>query len=183
MPDKRLFIAIPLPNDLIQLLVAYEQIIIHPGLAWVKPENLHITLHFLGNTSESEIHNIEQKLASLVTFPSFSLQGKEVKAINRRGRTEMIWAGFEESKEFVILATQMAQTLQFPLSHPPLPHITLARAKRNKVIKLKDNLFPLTEQVILQVKKFGLYESNLTPQGPIYKVLNEWHLKDSGFDC
>ena len=183
MSEKRLFVAIPLPDALIQLLVTYQQIIVHPYLAWVKPENLHITLHFLGDINETEIHNIEEKLASLVTFPCFSLQGKEIKPINRRGRTEMIWASFEESKEFVILATHMAQILNLPLSHPPLPHITLARTKRNKVVKLKDNSFPLAEPVILQVKKFGLYESNLTPQGPIYKVLNEWHLKDSGYDC
>ena len=78
MADKRLFVAIPLPNDLIQLLGTYQHVIVHPYLAWVKPENLHITLHFLGNTEESEIHNIEEKLASLVTFPSFSLHGKEI---------------------------------------------------------------------------------------------------------
>jgi 2'-5' RNA ligase len=54
---------------------------------------LHITVHFLGNIQENEIRNIEEKLASLVTFPSFSLQGKEIKAINRRGKIDMIWAG------------------------------------------------------------------------------------------
>jgi 2'-5' RNA ligase len=183
VPEKRLFIAIPLPDDIIQLLVAYQSIIVHPNLAWVKPENLHITVHFLGNIQKNEIHNIEEKLASLVTFPSFSLQGKEIKAINRRGKIDMIWAGFQESNEFIILATQMAQILRLPLTHPPLPHITLARVKRNKVVKLRDSSFQLTNPMILQVKKVGLYESNLTPHGPVYKVLNEWHLKDSGYDC
>ncbi|QHT67935.1 hypothetical protein GXP67_15455 [Rhodocytophaga rosea] len=64
-----------------------------------------------------------------------------------------------------------------------MPHITLARVKRNKTVSVDKNVFPAINHLKIAVKKFNLYESNLTPQGSVYTVLGEWYLKDSGHDC
>lgn len=183
MSEKRLFVGIPLPEDIAQPLAACQKEANHPELAWVKTENLHITLLFMGNTKTEEIDNIAEKLASLVTFPTFCLQFKEVQVIARRGKASMIWAAFERNDEFASFATQIAQILNIPPDHPPLPHITLCRVKRNKSVKVDKSIFPAISHLVLPVKKFRLYESNLTPQGSQYRVLEEWYLKESGHDC
>jgi 2'-5' RNA ligase len=179
MPEKRLFVGIPLPDELAHTLAVCR----NTELAWVSTENLHITLLFMGNTPSGEIDNIAGKLASLVTFQGFCLHFSEVLVIKRRGKINMIWAAFEESKEFVSLATQIAQLVGISSDYPPLPHITLARVKQNKTARIDKNVFPAINHLKLAVKKINLYESNLTPQGSVYTILEQWHLKDSGHDC
>jgi RNA 2',3'-cyclic 3'-phosphodiesterase len=183
MSVKRLFVGIPLPDELAQTLATCRKIINHSELAWVSTANMHITLLFLGDVPSGKIDNIAEKLASMVTFPAFCLRFKEVQLINRRGQLNMIWAGFEESSEFTILATQIAQIVNIPSEYPPLPHITLARVKRNKKLKVDKNIFPSIHHLKLAVKNFNLYESKLTPRGSVYTILEQWYLKDSGHDC
>ena len=183
MTQKRLFIGIPLSDELAQTLAACRNFVHHPELAWVSTQNLHITLLFMGDIAVEEIDKIKENLASLVTFPDFCLRFKEVQVISRRGQTNMIWAGFEESLAFTSLATQIAQIVGIPSDYPPLPHVTLARVKRNKKVKVNKNAFQPINHLKLAVKKFNLYESNLTPQGSVYTVLAQWNLKDSGHDC
>jgi 2'-5' RNA ligase len=137
----------------------------------------------MGNISLQETDKIKEKLASLVTFPDFCLHFKDVQVISRRGVTNMIWAGFEESNAFILLATQIAQIVGIPSDKPPLPHVTLARVKRNKKVKVDKNAFPAIHPLKLEVKKINLYESNLTPKGSVYTVLEQWYLKDYGHDC
>jgi RNA 2',3'-cyclic 3'-phosphodiesterase len=183
MSEKRLFVGIPLPDELAKTLATCRNAVHHRELAWVNIENLHITLLFMGDIASGEIDNIAGKLAWLVTFPGFCLRFTEVQVIKKRGKTSMIWAAFEESKEFVALATQIAQIVGIPSDYPPLPHITLARVKRNKIVSVDKNALPAINHLRLAVKKINLYESNLTPQGSVYTVLREWVLKDSGHDC
>lgn len=183
MPAKRLFIGIPLPQEIARSLAENRNAANYPELAWVQTENLHITLLFIGNTNIEEIDKIKEKLASLVTFPTFCLHFREVQVVARRGKASMIWGAFENNEDFIDFATQIAQILNIHPDHPPLPHVTLARVKRNRSVKVDKNIFLRIGHMVLPVKKFRLYESNLTPQGAEYSVLEEWCLKDSGHDC
>jgi 2'-5' RNA ligase len=49
MSSKRLFIAIAIPPEIRSTLATYKNHIDLAGLSWVKEENLHITLLFMGN--------------------------------------------------------------------------------------------------------------------------------------
>jgi 2'-5' RNA ligase len=158
--------------------LAYGKDNIHiPGLSWVREENLHITVLFLGETEESNIVSIEQKLSSLCMYSPFTLHCKEIKAVSRRGKVSMIWAAFEDSPAFVELATRVSEVVNHPADHAPLPHVTLARVKRGVSIKAGGIEFPVVSSYRWQVEKIGLWASVLSPQGSQYTVLREWGLR------
>jgi 2'-5' RNA ligase len=148
-----------------------------PGLSWVREENLHITVLFLGETDESNIISIEQKLSALRMYSPFHLQCQEVIPISRRGKLSMIWAAFEDSPAFVELATRVSEVLNHPADHDPVPHVTLARVKRGLSVKAGGIEFPAVSSYTWQVEKIGLWASVLSPQGSAYTVLREWELE------
>ena len=175
MSVKRLFVAIAVPPEIRLALYACKNSVVQTGLSWVKEENLHITLLFMGDTPESEIASIKHSLSGLSNRTPFLLQCKQVEAVRRRGKLSMIWAGFEESTQFIELATSVSKVLNVPLDHKPLPHMTLARVKRGYQVKVDTSLFPDISLYSWEVNSFGLWESVLNPQGSIYTVLQEWH--------
>lgn len=177
MSSKRLFIAIGLPPELRKVLSVSRSTINLPGISWVKEENMHITLLFLGNTDESKVSDIEQQLSDLTSFPSFRLYCNGLLPVIKRDKLTMIWAGFEQSKEYVTLAKQIAELLNHLPDNAPLPHVTLARVRKGQAIKAKDIVLPTLEPYDWEVQNFGLWESVLTAQGPKYTLLNEWILK------
>jgi RNA 2',3'-cyclic 3'-phosphodiesterase len=177
MAFKRLFIAIPIPTQIRQALSGCKSFVNIPGLSWVKEENLHITLLFLGNTAVEKIPGIEQKLSALTIHPPFMLHCKAVEPVIKRGKLTMLWAAFEENQDFVRLATGISQTLNHPPDHSPLPHVTLARVKKGQLVKIHTIQLPTIESYQWQVKEYGLWESVLTPQGPEYTKLKQWDLK------
>jgi 2'-5' RNA ligase len=179
MPSKRLFVAIAIPPEIRKALAASKESFDMPGLSWVREENLHITLLFIGDTEENTIASLEEKLSALSVLRPFTLLCKEVQPVSRRGKLAMIWASFEESPAFVELATGVSNVLNHPPDYTPLPHVTLARVKRGHFIKTDKS--SITRELFYQwqVHSFGLWSSVLTPQGSIYKVINEWQLTGS----
>jgi 2'-5' RNA ligase len=179
MPSKRIFVAIGIPPEIRSALATCKEEIPLPGLSWVKEENLHITVLFLGETSENDLTSIEHKLSVLSTFSPFFLQCKEVIPVTRRGKLSMIWAGFEQCSAFVQLATLVSKVLSYPPDHSPVPHVTLARVKRGQFIKTGNTVFPPVSSYSWQVQKIGLWASVLSPQGSVYTVIREWKLTES----
>jgi 2'-5' RNA ligase len=176
MSSKRLFLAIAIPPDFRSQLASYKHHIALERLSWVKEENLHITLLFLGNIDIENIPTVEKKLASLTDFKPFHLTCTRVIPVCRRGKLSMIWASFEESPDFTELATRVSDILHHPSDHPPLPHVTLARARRGHSVKPDKDQLPIDASFSWQVQKFGLWESVLGPQGTTYTMLKEWKL-------
>jgi 2'-5' RNA ligase len=177
MNSKRLFLAIAIPPQIRSALAACKVAFSLHGLSWVKEENLHITLLFLGEVEINEMPGIEQKLSSLSDSKPFALQCKEIVPVNRRGKLSMIWASFNQSPEFIDLVTRISAILHHPPDHAPLPHVTLARVKRGQSIKLPPSDMPSIATFQWQVHRFGLWESVLNPQGAVYTVLKEWELR------
>ncbi|MBU4368064.1 hypothetical protein KKC49_04360, partial [Patescibacteria group bacterium] len=62
----RIFIAINLPNDIKKNLTAYQNKWPDLPARWTKPENLHITLVFIGSIDEKGISEIRQILGNLI---------------------------------------------------------------------------------------------------------------------
>ena len=68
--NMRLFIAIPLPKYLRKGLEEYIQHYPYTqGLRWTAPQNLHITVQFLGEVDERHIEEIERRLVGYITDP------------------------------------------------------------------------------------------------------------------
>lgn len=148
---------------------------------WVEPENLHITIKFLGEVLSRDIYHIcqavKQAVASIEPFP-LVLGGAGAFPDVVRPRT--IWLGFTAGAEELVRLQQSVERALLPLGFPregrPFKaHLTLGRVRRaNPGLARLAQL--LREQAEFKgaetfVEQVVVFSSQLTPQGPIYEPL------------
>lgn len=176
--QKRLFIGIPLSvlfKDALLKVQERNQSI--KKIRWSPPQNLHITLHFLGNTEEDEIGGIISRVQTIayktdpftLVFDRYQLAPKK--------RPYMIWATFLPSSSFVQLSKAIDSVFSsiLPNSKEPHAHITLARFKyleRPYQIELVSEV----EMLDIQVNNIVLWESFLKPEGAEYAAIQVFQL-------
>lgn len=155
------------------------------GARWLKPDNLHLTLKFLGNCDPAIVEAIDQTLRGVAERRhafTFSLDGLGVFPSLRRAR--VLWVGvgegttlFEELAEDIEHAVE---ELGFqPETRPFHAHVTLARLKNPALIAestLQDRRLALPTQP-LTAASITLFRSLLSPHGAQYSVVSENLLK------
>ncbi|MDD3094753.1 MAG: RNA 2',3'-cyclic phosphodiesterase [bacterium] len=137
MDFKRTFIGIPLPEVLRDRLDAIrrELMPISKGLVWVRPELMHITIKFLGETPERMMDSVREVfLSSTRNFRSLKLKLHETGYFPLVGEPRVLWAGLQNIPgEFYRLSDELNTayvSLGFDDSGKRFsPHITLARIK------------------------------------------------------
>jgi len=173
----RLFTGIPLPHDIANKIVAFTKKQKIEGMKWTEPQNLHITLVFLGERDESELPAIRQKIREFVdTIDVFKLRFAGYVWAPQR-RPYMIWAVFTKNPYFSKIVVEMHKALGCVLTHEePIPHITVGRLKgeyRQEPINDDGTL----EGVTLKVKKIVLWQSILKKEGPTYRKIEEYEIR------
>ncbi len=153
------------------------------GFKWVRPENLHLTLRFIGDSTPDNIRRIGEVLAEIShAQESFILVNDGTGAFPNWKNARTFWIGFHQSPTLQALYRQMNDRLAV-LGLPSernifLPHLTICR--------IADYCDPLASQQLsseLQSKPFaGIYESTISrlvffksilqPGGPIYTPLS-----------
>ena len=144
---------------------------------WVTPENLHVTLKFLGDVEDSKINDVCTAVDEVARrFEPIEFDVKGVAALPNRGGLRMFWADVSEPSD------QMAKLFkEIELALQPLgfdrerrtfcPHITLARINHIADVSLaRQAVAKLTEKEFGRVRPdcVTIYTSTLTRQGPIY---------------
>ncbi|PPR09227.1 MAG: RNA 2',3'-cyclic phosphodiesterase [Alphaproteobacteria bacterium MarineAlpha11_Bin1] len=167
----RLFVALPLPDDLAVRLVALGCGV--DGAHWVSAENLHITLRFIGEVSEPVVDDIAYNLDTVSAGPiSVTLAGAGQFA--SRGRTRGLWIGVNKSPDLEVLRNKVdivlvRAGLQLD-GRKYIPHVTIGRiknARRNRVIGwLRSNSTFVSTP--FSVPNFVLYQSRIGRNGPNY---------------
>ncbi|HNX03051.1 MAG TPA: RNA 2',3'-cyclic phosphodiesterase [Candidatus Cloacimonas sp.] len=187
----RTFIALELPkplkSELGSVINKYAKAT-PPFVNWVKPENLHLTLLFIGDVQPQEIRVIEEVLEKewegLSPF-SFCAEGLEFfPAIN----PHLLWLKLSSESDGIFklnrrllkeLSTRGIEADKKPMKL----HITLAR--------LKASLSPALEREIMSSKITSepldfdclcLFKSQLYPEGPQYTILNKYNLNEQPED-
>lgn len=169
----RLFIAVDLPETIKENLESMSFGI--PGAKWVRPEQLHLTVRFIGEVDGALFHDIKNILAE-VSAASFSLQLKGVGYFPPRGAPRVLWIGLDKSEPLQLLRKKIDTALLRARIEPEgrkySPHITLARLKNSPVNKIANFLSGngLFSQEPFQVEDFKLYSSVLSPKGAYHKV-------------
>ena len=169
----RLFIAVDLPEKILDNLGSMAFGI--PGAKWVAPEQLHLTVRFIGEVDGALFRDIGDILHE-VSAGSFSLQLKGVGYFPPRGTPRVLWAGLEKSEPLQLLRKKIDSALiragVAPEGRKFSPHITLARLKNSPVQKIANFLSGngLFSQEPFQVEDFKLYSSVLSPKGAFHKV-------------
>jgi 2'-5' RNA ligase len=184
MPESiRSFIAFELTNEEIKAkLMEIQKQLKESGanLKFVKPENIHITMRFLGNIQPQMVERIHREMEK-ISFDSFQVEIRKVGAFPRIRNPRVIWVGIQTNVDKLASISQQLESHLNSLGFPPeskafRPHITLARVRtgRNRLElvgildKIADQEFGVLELHCLKLKK-----SVLTPKGPIYSTLKE----------
>ena len=169
----RLFIAVDMPETIKNNLSLMAFGI--PGAKWVAPEQLHLTVRFIGEVDGGLFRDIKEILGE-IHFASFSLQLKGVGYFPPRGAPRVLWVGLEKSEPLQLLRKKIDTALLRVRIEPEgrkfSPHITLARLKNSPVNKIANFLSGngLFSQEPFQVEDFKLYSSVLSPKGAYHKV-------------
>lgn len=180
----RTFIAVPLDPHLAEVVAAVEQRLESAGarLRWVKPNNLHFTLRFLGHISAAQLVRVRTAVREAAAgFPAFTIRLQGVGAFPSERRPQVIWIGVAQGQErFGDLAAALDDRLarqRFPKEPRRFEaHLTLARVKEPGLWgSLGPLLAPLRavdvgEQV---VRSLIVMESQLRPSGALYTPVEE----------
>lgn len=192
---KRLFIAINLSPELKNQLADLEKEISNrfpeetatAVAKWVAPENLHLTLLFLGEVGESEIPKLPALIQAIAeNYQPVVLKFKRVgygpdKVIPPR----FIWIELENNPAIAKLAGDLQEAslqagiLRFREARSFSPHITLARIKEWIWRRIERDERPEIEQeldFVLEVKSLALMESQLRRGGPEYNLVQSFPL-------
>jgi RNA 2',3'-cyclic 3'-phosphodiesterase len=179
---KRLFIGVPIKSETVELVVKLwrnEPLFSHSLLNWVKPENWHITLFFLGNQQISDITLLQQIIEeSFLSVPSFNAQLYGVGTFLYKHNPKVLWLGLENLQLMLPAHTRMGELLLqngFTFSNNPLrPHLTVARIKRLENSTSFQSFLSQNREVPfgpVAINHVVLYESVLTSKGPVYNPL------------
>lgn len=183
LEEKRVFIAINLPKsamDEISILIAkLEKKLKY--VKWTETGNLHITLQFLGNLVNKKIENLIKaleklegryngemtfKLGNLNTFPNTHNPKILYLESKQQTGTSVLKLYKEILDELIRLNLEIDLRKWFP-------HITIGRVKE----KIDNDIFKryaVAENFLYTVNSFELMESQLTGNGPIYRVIKSF---------
>ena len=177
----RAFFCIPLEPDVVRSiapLAATLRARINIRASWVRPENYHVTLRFLGEI-EPELTIDLERLAQRVAGrrAPFALPLDRLGAFPSADRARVLWIGGDASPEFLGLASSLQHELAelgFPRERPPLvAHVTLARLKGRADAAVPSALGTTETPTGLATRadRLVLMQSELTPTGAVYKPL------------
>lgn len=188
---KRLFVAVKIhPSP--EFLHVYNSL--KSGLkfcriTWVRPESIHITLKFFGETEEKRIAEISRVLKDVaVRHSSFTSDLVNVGIFGSSYDPKVIWFGIENAEPLKKLGMDVLKSVETIGWEPDrqnfVPHLTIGRIKDVPDKHLFQRMLDEHKKARMQefsVREFHLYESVLTREGPIYKVLEGYGLRDTGY--
>ncbi len=184
----RTFLAIELPVAVRQAIVREAQRVAHAlaahsdGLSWVRPDMLHVTVKFFGETPESQMDGIRQAVGRAVsTRPSFDIAIEGGGAFPDRRAPRVLWAGIGGDVDTLAALVECVGKSVVPLGFPqegkPFhPHLTLARVRRayRDVGSTLGVAGIFTTPVAcgrVPVERVALFKSDRRPGGSVYTKL------------
>jgi len=185
----RLFVALPISSRLREGLARFlgelRQADARPR--WVRPENLHVTLKFIGHFPGERVDDVARALEKIASRPQIALEIRGIGLFPNDRRPAVVWAGVQAPPELAALAAQIDEALA-PCgiardTRPFLPHLTLARLKepglsgalRTLAANSKDRVFG--EEIAAEIQ---LMESKTKSTGAEYTTLHSFPFAAGG---
>jgi 2'-5' RNA ligase len=175
----RLFIGIALPDELRARLAAMAAGI--PGAKWVAPNNLHLTLRFIGEVEETLLEDIDAALAR-IRSPAFDLTFSDVGKFESGRKPHTLWIGVAKCPPLERLQPKIEAALVRlgirPESRKFAAHVTLARLRNASAGRVAAfiSAHSLFRHGPVPVDRFTLYSSQLGKGGSVYRVEAEYPL-------
>lgn len=174
----RLFVAIRPPAAIRQLLLGAMGGI--SGARWQSDDQLHLTLRFIGEVDRHRAGDIHAALGA-IHQPRFEIAVNGIGHFDRRGWPDAVWAGVAPQAPLHALHKKVDTALLRVGVEPDkrafLPHITLARLRRSSgpVGNFIGEAGGLAGPSFT-VDHFALLESDLTPDGAVYSIVERYPL-------
>ncbi|MCX6767465.1 MAG: RNA 2',3'-cyclic phosphodiesterase [Candidatus Micrarchaeota archaeon] len=146
--------------------------------SFVKPEQAHITLAFLGEISEEEA---ARKIAAFKTldFPAFDLEVRGLGFFPNNDYIRVLWAGCVGG-ELCPLQEKLAHLLELGGERECISHLTIARvrsAMNTEALKALGQKYATHSFGFFRAASASFKKSTLTPGGPVYEDLATVELK------
>jgi 2'-5' RNA ligase len=181
----RSFIAIPLPAEVRHRLATFQdelrQAVPGGAVRWTRPEQIHLTLRFLGNVPESELPGLtEAWRRACAGFTAFRLRASGAGCFPDLRRPKIIWAGLNgdlallsELHRAIERGTEPWGEREHRAFHP---HLTFGRMKKPDPRAIRSLGRALAHAANLDfggwlVEEVTLMRSDLAPEGPRYQQL------------
>jgi len=178
----RLFVALSIPRDVREnlALLIRELRGVDPNPKWINPDNLHVTLKFIGEVAPEKVMGIGDALAA-VHAQQQVIEFRDVGFFPDARRPSVAWVGIQPPQMLSSLAAEVNRVLA-PLGirreeKPFVPHLTIARFKetrlspalRGEIEKQKSRKFGT-----LSTGEFHLVESKRKSTGAEYTTLRSF---------
>jgi len=176
----RLFVAIELGEEFSRRLVEMQDALraVAMGVSFTKPENLHLTLKFIGEVEEQRVSALCDALKGVPQVGQFDLNLIGPDFLPERGPIRIIGASVDGGEKLLSLQSAIEEACasqQIPRENRGYrPHITLARARRPLRRSAQNRLLeaiPESTSGSMPVDEFVLMLSQLTDKGSQYSVL------------
>ena len=188
MSDKliRVFIAIDVPDSIRNVANVLKSKMDEKNnpVKWVRTENIHITLRFIGSTIAKEVEKLNTLLSVLTTrYSEFPLVASGTGCFPKIERPRVLWLGVggsvsvlnriiqEISEEMAIIGYPIEATEYYP-------HITIGRIRYPQKVTPNIGSFLSADYppVEINVSNIRLYRSETLPGGSVYSLLGTHHL-------
>jgi 2'-5' RNA ligase len=189
--DIRSFLAFEQPAEIRDILVQVSAVLRKSRLdaRWVKPENIHLTIHFLGNIRSESVQAMEEPIQKLcLTYAPFHISLRGMGCFPHSRNPRVLWIGLEGDLERM---GRLRDSLQDRMrafgvkeeKRPFKPHLTLGRFRSaNRAHReLEDILAEYRDLTgpVSTLSKLVLFRSDLAPGGAVYTRLKSWPLTGS----
>ena len=179
----RAFVAIDLPDAVITALEALQEAM--PLGRATTPDQMHLTLAFLGEQPDELIEAAHQALEG-IRFPAFEMQLAGLGTFGSR-EPSVLWAGVKDATQVKALHDRILPALHgagLPLERRRFrPHVTIARFDRSGLPEHERLARFLSRwegfpSPPFTVTDFGLWRSTLRPKGAIHDELARYPLQE-----
>jgi len=190
MNPVRTFLAIPVPEPIKQYFAGMIKPLIdrHDKINWVKPENIHITLNYLGETDGGAVEAQSSGIESIVNAsPAFRLGTTETGIYPHANAPRVLWVG---AAPYDLTLAGLKQNLDKELNRLGYeldkrsfqPHITLGRVKSisRKSSFIHKFLAAEVREFEFEVDRVVWMKSTLTAVGAEYEELKSFKINSGG---
>jgi RNA 2',3'-cyclic 3'-phosphodiesterase len=175
----RAFVALDIPSEtraeIRALMASLEPKL--PGLRFISPDTVHLTLRFLGDASEEAIAALQRKLApAAAACPAARVALRGLGVFPERGSPNVLWLGIDLPDSILALqraCEEAAVACGFPREGKPFrSHVTLGRW-RDRVRRPE---LPPVDLGTVDLESLVLFKSELNPKGAVHTALASYRL-------
>lgn len=148
------------------------------GVSWVGPDNLHLTLRFLGELSEDRVRPVEERLAEPFPIAPFEVELAGAGTFPPSGSARVIWLGIVRGADHLLRLHDEVQArldrFGFESENRPYrAHLTIGRFRAPAPARVREIIAESGSGSIgrCAIRQVTLYRSQLSPKGAVYTAL------------